>query len=408
MWMDAFFADRIEYGCLQLRFVDGATRSYGSGAPAVVWELESPRVLRRILADPAFMLGQTYLDGQWRVRGGSLIELLQLLMRNFPETNGAGRIWRCAALLLRPLHQWNRRAASRRNVSHHYDLDESLFRGFLDPDMHYSCAYFEHAEQSLEQAQQAKCGHIRRKLLLAPGHRVLDIGCGWGGLAMHLAEHGADVVGVTLSQEQYHVARERVRARGLQRKVDIRLCDYRDVSESFDRVVSVGMFEHVGVPQYGVYFGAVRERLHEDGVALIHTIGRSGPPTVTNPWIRRYIFPGGYIPALSEATAAIERAGVVCADVEVLREHYGHTLLAWLERFDAIRAQVAAVRGERFCRLWEYYLAACAACFFWRDLVVFQLQLARRPGSVPLTRDYLYGAAEYGVEPAKCALHHSA
>lgn len=399
MWIDAFLSNRIRYGTLILEFADGTeSRRYGDGNPVAHWRVASPRVLRQISTDPGFMLGQTYMDGSWSVPAGGLLPLLEVLMRNFhyETADWRGRMWR---MLLAPLQQWNRVRASRRNVSRHYDLDTDMFRQFLDEDMQYSCAYFPRPEATLEEAQRAKCEHIRRKLLLSPGQRVLDIGCGWGGLAMYLAEQAdVQVTGLTLSAEQHRVARERVRERGLEGRVDIRLEDYREHRGEYDRIVSVGMFEHVGVPYYQRYFELVRERLPEDGVALIHTIGRRSPPGLTNSWTRRYIFPGGYIPAMSETMAAIERSSLVCADVEVLRRHYAFTLQHWLQRFQTVRDQWVQRRSETFCRMWEFYLAASASSFLWRDLLVFQFQLARSLEAVPITRDYLYRPAQIGAE----------
>lgn len=386
--------DHIRTGSLRVEFADGRCWDIGEGEPAAVWRLDSPRVLRRVAADPGFMLGQSYMDGAWQAPGG-LLPLLRVLMLNFRLRPAASR-WRW---LLLPLQQWNRARSSRRNVSAHYDLDEAMFRQFLDADMHYSCAYFADPRYTLEQAQQAKCEHILRKLQPKPGQRILDIGCGWGGLAMYLAERAkVRVTGLTLSREQYRVAQERIRERKLQDRVEVRLEDYRQHRGDYDRVVSVGMFEHVGAPFFERYFREVHERLPESGIALIHTIGRCGPPGVTTPWVRRYIFPGGYIPAMSEALAAVEQVGLICADVEVLRKHYARTLEAWLERFQLVRADWVARRGETFCRMWEFYLAASAASFRWRDLVVFQFQLCRSLDALPLTRDYLY--AESGAAGA--------
>lgn len=391
MWIDSFLSNRIRYGTLVLEFSGGAeSRRYGDGEPIAVWRVAEPRVLRRIAADPGFMLGQTYMDGHWSVPPDGLLPLLEVLMRNFPY--GAGSLGeRLRRALVAPFQQWNRARASRRNVSRHYDLDGDMFRQFLDEDMQYSCAYFERPDLSLEQAQFAKREHIRRKLLLEPGQRVLDIGCGWGGLAMHLAERsGVHVTGLTLSVEQQRVAQARVRERGLTDRVDIRLEDYRQHRGGYDRIVSVGMFEHVGAPYFKRYFDTIRQRLPADGVALIHTIGRCTPPGLTNPWTRKYIFPGGYIPAASETMAAVERSGLVCADVEVLRHHYALTLQHWLSRFERVRDDWRRRKGETFCRMWEFYLATSAASFLWRDLVVFQLQLSRSLDAVPMTRDYLY------------------
>ena len=386
--LDRMLDEGIRAGCLQFQTADGRQRCYGNGDPVASVCIHQQGIERGLMSDPDFMLGQTYMDEGWS--SPDLRTLLDVLMRNFSEQE-PGRGQRAIQSLLRPLWQWNRRAASRRNVAHHYDLDESLFRRFLDDDLQYSCAYWDAGVTDLEAAQAAKRALIRRKLKLQAGQTVLDIGCGWGGLAIELAEQaGAQVVGLTLSQEQARVARQRVADRELGDRVDIRMQDYRDVPERFDRIVSVGMFEHVGARYYDTYFGAVRRHLEADGIALIHSIGRTGRPGVTNPWIRRYIFPGGYIPALSEVSAAIERQRLLCTDLEVLRMHYAYTLAAWFERFQAVREAIRSEKGERFCRMWEFYLAASEMAFRHRGLVVFHFQLARDQHAVPRTRDYLW------------------
>lgn len=388
---------RIRHGTLRLRLPDGE-RVFGSGEPVAEWIVRHPRVLRRVARDPELELGETYMDGGWDAGEGGLAGLLALLMRNFPERPPRG--WRrLATPLLRWLQQWNRVARSYRNVAHHYDLDEWLFRRFLDADMHYSCAYFSRPGMDLEAAQRAKVAHLAAKLCLEPGQRVLDIGCGWGGLALQLArEHDVEVTGITLSREQLRVAEGRAREAGLEGRVRFLLADYREHRERYDRVVSVGMFEHVGRPHYLTFFDRVHEMLEPDGIAVLHTIGRFGPPGVTNPWIRRHIFPGGYIPSLSEVAAAIERSGLIHCDVEVLRLHYARTLACWQARFQEHRPEAAARYGERFCRMWEFYLACCEAAFRERDLVVYQIQLARQRDAVPLTRDYLYRPRPTPVE----------
>ena len=385
--LEKMLDQRIREGALQVKYPSGHVASFGTGSPLAVFDLHNSRVLRRVLIDPQFMLGQSYLEGAWSTP--DLRALINVLMRNFPD-QPLGPLRHALRMLWRPLQQWNRRAVSQRNVAHHYDLDEQLFRSFLDDDLQYSCAYWPLGVTDLDTAQAAKRALIRKKLCLKPGQRVLDIGCGWGGLAIELAKQaGAKVVGLTLSEQQARVARERVRERGLTEQVDIRLQDYRDVSERFDRIVSVGMFEHVGVRYYRRFFRELQKHLTPDGLALIHTIGRSGPPTVTNPWIRRYIFPGGYIPAMSEVTAAIERQGLVITDVEVLRLHYAQTLAHWFSRFQQARKAMVEAKGERFCRLWEFYLAACEGAFRWGDLVVFHFQISQQKDAAPLTRDYL-------------------
>lgn len=275
-------------------------------------------------------------------------------------------------------------------MAHHYDLSSRLYELFLDSDRQYSCAYFASPDDSLEEAQLAKKRHIAAKLLLEPGQKLLDIGCGWGGLGLYCAQvSGASVTGVTLSEEQHKIACARAKEQGLDGKVDFRLIDYRDVNDRFDRIVSVGMFEHVGTKHYDEFFNKVRDLLAEDGVMLLHTIGRSDGPGVTDPWIRKYIFPGGYIPALSEMMPAIERSGLVVTDIEVLRLHYAETLRHWSERFSANRDAVKEIYDERFCRMWEFYLAGAEMAFRHWGQVVFQVQLARKQDAVPLTRSYL-------------------
>jgi cyclopropane-fatty-acyl-phospholipid synthase len=302
--------------------------------------------------------------------------------------------------LRRRLKQLNWRGRARRNVAHHYDLDDRLYSLFLDADRQYSCAYFETPGQSLDEAQLAKRRHLAAKLLIGPGQRVLDIGCGWGGLALYVAENCAShVTGITLSQQQLAVARARAAEKGLGAKdigaksmgasADFRLQDYREVTEKFDRIVSVGMFEHVGVGFYDEFFRKCSTALDRDGIMLLHSIGRPEGPSVTNPWIAKYIFPGGYIPALSEVLPAVERAGLLITDIEILRLHYAETLRAWRQRFLAHREEVERIYDQRFVRMWEFYLAASEMAFREQALMVFQLQLTKRQGIVPMTRDYI-------------------
>jgi cyclopropane-fatty-acyl-phospholipid synthase len=282
------------------------------------------------------------------------------------------------------------RKRARRNVAHHYDLDGRLYSLFLDADQQYSCAYFEQPDQSLDDAQLAKKRHLAAKLVLSPGSRVLDIGCGWGGLALYLAEMaGSRVTGITLSSEQHVVASQRASERGLSNAAEFRLQDYRDVPEQFDRIVSVGMFEHVGVGFYDAFFRKCHSLLDDDGVMLLHSIGRSEGPSVTNPWIAKYIFPGGYIPALSEVLPAVERAGLLVTDIEIQRLHYAETLKAWRQRFLAQRSEVEEFYDAGFVRMWEFYLAAAEMSFREQAMMVFQLQLTKRQGVVPMTRDYI-------------------
>ncbi|HKT20176.1 MAG TPA: cyclopropane-fatty-acyl-phospholipid synthase family protein, partial [Stellaceae bacterium] len=346
----------------------------------------------KVLAKPALGFGEAYMDGEITLERGSLSDLFELANRNLPHR----RKWRVPLLsplslaLRRRLQQWNSRGKAKRNAAHHYDLSETLFRGFLDRDLQYSCAYFRRAGLSLEAAQQAKKRHIMAKLALRPGLSVLDIGSGWGGLALDIARSGARVTGITPAAEQIAVARQRAAAAGLSGTVTFEPRDYREIDGPFDRIVSVGMFEHVGAPNYPAFFRTIARLLNEEGVALIHAIGRSDGPGTTDAWTRKYIFPGGYIPALSEVVPAVERAGLFVADLEILRLHYAETLRHWRQRFLAQREAMKSLYDERFCRMWELYLAGSEMAFRHGGLMVFQLQLARRVDALPLTRDYIY------------------
>ncbi len=347
----------------------------------------------KILLRPALGFGEAYMNGAIALERGSLSDLFELANRNLRHRRPL-RLWGLAALArrgARRLQQWNSRWRARRNAAHHYDLSEQLFRAFLDRDLQYSCAYFRAPGLSLDDAQQAKKRHILQKLVLRPGLCVLDIGCGWGGLALEMARAArVKVLGITLATEQIAVAERRARDEGLAREVEFALRDYREIAGPFDRIVSVGMFEHVGAPNYGTFFRTIANLLDADGIALIHSIGRCDGPGATDAWTRKYIFPGGYIPALSEVLPAVERAGLVVADIEILRLHYAETLRCWRERFLAHRDEMCALYGDRFCRMWELYLTGSEMAFRHGGLMVFQLQLARRIDTLPLTRDYMY------------------
>jgi cyclopropane-fatty-acyl-phospholipid synthase len=381
----------IRRGNLVMSSATGRAMRFGDGTgPPIAARFTSKWAQLGALLDPELRFGEAYMDGTFVVEQGSITDFLDLVARE----QAADPPWAVPLAVMRyawrRLSQLNWRSHARDNVAHHYDLDHRLYSLFLDSDRQYSCGYFETPTESLDDAQLAKKRHLAAKLLAGPGSRILDIGCGWGGLALYLAEFcRAKVTGITLSNEQLEAARARAGEGGLGAKVDFRLTDYRDVEGTFDRIVSVGMFEHVGVGFYDAFFRKCAALLAEDGVMVLHSIGRSGPPNATNPWIRKYIFPGGYIPSLSEVIPAIERAGLVVTDVEILRLHYAQTLAAWRERFLAHRDDVQRIYDARFVRMWEFYLACSEVAFRHFGLMVFQLQLARRQDAVPLTRDYL-------------------
>jgi cyclopropane-fatty-acyl-phospholipid synthase len=391
--IESFFSSLIRTGTMRVTTARGRsfTLGDGTGRPIAV-RFTSARAELALLTDPELKLGEAYMDGDFLVEDGSIADVLALAMSQDPSgtpSHLARPQWKLR-YLGRRLRQLNRRGRARRNVARHYDLDGRLYALFLDADRQYSCAYFETPDQSLDDAQLAKRRHLAAKLLLEPGGRVLDIGSGWGGLALYLAEMcGARVTGVTLSGEQLAHSRARAEEKGLAGAVEFRLEDYRDTTGTFDRIVSVGMFEHVGVGFYEAFFGACAKLAAPDGIVLLHSIGRSEGPGITNPFIAKYIFPGGYIPALSEVLPAIERAGLLVTDIEILRLHYAETLKAWRERFLAHREQVERLFDAQFARMWEFYLAASEMAFRHQGMMVFQIQMAKRAGVVPITRDYV-------------------
>lgn len=390
----AALARLVEKGDLRVTLPDGAQHRFGdgSGAPVAIRFADRMAVFW-FLVDPELRLGELYMDGRLILEAGTIYDFLFLILSGArgQRPTWLERLMDGARFHVRRLVTRNTQVSAKANVSHHYDLDDKLYALFLDEDWQYSCAYFETPEQSLEEAQRAKKRHIAAKLCVGPAHRVLDIGCGWGGLGLYLGDvAGArEVLGITLSKEQLAVANQRALERGMAEKVRFELQDYRDLKGSFDRIVSVGMFEHVGPSQYETFFEASARLLDENGVMLLHTIGCSDGPNHPNPWLNRYIFPGGYLPSLSEMLPVIERAGLIVTDIEILRLHYAYTLKAWRERFDARRAEAAALYDERFCKMWEFYLAMSQTAFECQDVAVFQLQLARRQEAVPLTRDYI-------------------
>ncbi len=387
-------AGLVRTGNLTVTGPDGNTHTFGDGSgDPVHLVIKTVRAERAIAFDPMLAAPEAYMDGELDITQGDTLGLLRIVFQNMGP-NGVDAVWtraiEGARNAFRRFHQVNTAARAKRNVQRHYDLSGEFYRLFLDQDMQYSCAYFEQPDMTLEEAQSAKKRHIAAKLKMGPGQSVLDIGSGWGGLGLYLARtFEAEVLGVTLSSEQHAVATERAQSEGLDNHVHFDIRDYRDLSERFDRIVSVGMFEHVGINHYRTFFNKCATLLKPDGVMLLHTIGRSGPPAATSAFIRKYIFPGGYIPALSEVMPAIEKSGLVVNDVEMLRLHYADTLKHWRERFLANRDKVEQIYDERFCRMWDFYLAGSEAAFRWQDLVVFQIQLTRSNDTLPITRGYM-------------------
>ncbi|WP_421917286.1 class I SAM-dependent methyltransferase [Mesorhizobium sp.] len=385
----------VRQGRLMVTSPNGVTDRFGddTGAPAHI-HIKTARAERAITIDPMLALPEAYMSGEVDLPEGGVLGLMRIVFQNIGDAEGIDTAWTRALdkvrHTFRRFQQINTTQRARRNVEVHYDLSVDLYRLFLDEDLQYSCAYFPRLEMTLDEAQSAKKRHIAAKLQLKPGLKLLDIGCGWGGLGLYLASaFNLDVLGVTLSGEQHAVATERALSEGMADRARFEIKDYRELGARFDRIVSVGMFEHVGVNHYKTFFGTCAKLLNRDGVMLLHTVGRSGPPSVTSAFVRKHIFPGGYVPALSEVLPAIEKAGLVVTDVEILRLHYAETLKHWGERFAANRDKARAIYDERFCRMWEFYLAASEASFRWQDLVVFQIQIARKNDTLPMTRDYI-------------------
>jgi len=402
MW-DSLFSNFLKrsfkHGSLIIHLASDKTLQLGdsTGTPVEV-TLHDPSLTRKIMVNPDMAVGEAYMNGNLTVKDDDLYGFLALAVRNmgrngerFNNPTNLQKIMQFARKALRKISQHNPIGRAQENVAHHYDLSDELYEFFLDADKQYSCGYYKSPDDTLEMAQAQKKAHIAGKLCLKPGMRVLDIGCGWGGMGLTLArDYQVNVVGVTLSKEQHKVAVARAKAEGLQDQVEFRLQDYRLVKGPFDRIVSVGMFEHVGVPHYREYFDHIRNFLAPGGVALIHTIGRAAPPNVTSPWVAKYIFPGGYVPALSEVAPIIEDANLITTDIEVWRIHYADTLRDWRARFEANIDKAEAIYDARFCRMWRYYLVAAELTFRLDRQVVFQFQITKRQEAVPLTRDYLY------------------
>jgi cyclopropane-fatty-acyl-phospholipid synthase len=388
--LDRFLKRLIQKGRLTLTDYRGKVSTYGDGdGPSVSIRFNSPQVARKLVMSPSMTLGEGYMDGSIEILSGDIYGVFELLGANLRKGRQAGPWERAAATAYRTLNINNRRA-SRKNVAHHYDISNALYRRFLDPDMQYSCAYFARPDMTLEEAQEAKKAHIAAKLLLKPGLKVLDIGSGWGGLACAIGKREkVEVKGVTLSVEQLALAQEKAKKQKLDDRVTFELRDYRDVTEPFDRIVSVGMFEHVGRPQFQTFFDTCARLLKDDGVMLLHSIGRSRGAGRTDPWIAKYIFPGGYIPSLSEVLPHIEAAGLIVTDVEILRMHYAETCKEWRKRFRAQWGEIAAEYDERFCRMFDFYLAGAESTFRHRKHMVFQIQLTKKIDAAPITRDYI-------------------
>ena len=400
------FRRLFQEGSVEVVDANGALHRFGDGTPPTVRiRFHDGLTPWKLLIAPSMTLGEGYMDGKITVENAHIYDFLELATRNMRRIGSLPLSLTAENLskVVRYIQQFNFARRARRNVAHHYDLSRQLFELFLDSDRQYSCAYFDRPDDDIETAQINKKRHLAAKLLLADGQRVLDIGCGWGGLGLYLAKKfDLHVTGITLSEEQHAVANERALNERMAGRATFDLRDYREQTGTFDRIVSVGMFEHVGIPYYQTFFDKVRDLLKDDGVMLLHTIGRSGRPSVTDPWIRKYIFPGGYIPALSEVMPAIEDAGLTVTDIEFIGPHYAETLRAWQNRFQANRDKVKALYDERFCRMWEYYLAGSEVSFRHMGLTLFQIQMVKNRESVPMTRDYI-AELEKSIESARAA-----
>ncbi len=377
--------------------IDSNQKKYVIGKPLkddpIKIKLLDKNLSYKLLMNPDLYFGEAYTDGSLIIENGTLTEFLEIAFRNI----GRGYIniyWKILKKIkgnYRYLTNFNKIVKSKKNVSHHYDISEKLYDLFLDENRQYSCAYFKNENETLEEAQNNKIDHIIKKLKIEPDQKVLDIGSGWGTLALSIANKTkASVTGITLSENQLEYSLKKAKEMNLSNQVDFKLIDYRQLNEKFDRIVSVGMFEHVGRKFYSTYFNQVSKLLKEKGIALIHTIGSSNPPRDPQPWITKYIFPGGYTPSLSEVSRPIENSGLIISDMEVLRMHYAHTLRHWKERFLSKKEDVLGMFDEKFYRMWEFYLASCEMAFKWGDQVVFQFQLSKDNSSVPNTRDYIY------------------
>ena len=392
--LEMVFKNWLRKGTLRIIDANGVTSVFGGTIPyhEITVRFHDPALPLMLMGDFTTALGEAYMDGRLTLEEGTLYDLLELLAINYENSQPVwfDRINQFFGLFLRRFQQYNPIPRALKNVAHHYDLSSELYKLFLDKDMQYSCAYFRHPDDTLEVAQAEKKRHIAAKLLLRPGMRVLDIGCGWGGMALYLARnYGVEVVGLTLSEEQLKIATERASQESLDHRVRFYLRDYREETGEYDRIVSVGMFEHVGAPYYSKFFNKVQQLLKHDGMMLLHAIGRADGPGTTNRWMQKYIFPGAYAPALSEVFPAIEKTKLWATDTEILRLHYAETLRRWATRFEENRAAIAEIYDERFCRMWEFYLRGCEVNFRYLSLMVFQVQIAKSIDAVPIVRDYM-------------------
>ena len=347
----------------------------------------------KLLFNPDLYFGEAYTDGTAKIENGSLTDFLEIALKNIGrnQTNILSQILNKLRGTYRYLTNFNVTKKSKKNVAHHYDISDDLYDLFLDPKRQYSCAYFKNENDSLETAQNNKIDYIIKKLNLKPNQKVLDIGCGWGSLAIEIAKKSqCEVTGITLSENQYKYSINKAKELNVENQVQFKLIDYRQLNEKFDRIVSVGMFEHVGRKYYKTFFNQINKLLNDTGIALIHTIGSVNQPRDPQPWITNYIFPGGYTPSMSEITVPIEKSGLIISDIEVLRMHYSHTLRNWKERFLNNKSKVLTMFDENFFRMWEFYLTSCEMVFKWSDQVVFQFQLSKDLTSLPTTRDYIY------------------
>jgi cyclopropane-fatty-acyl-phospholipid synthase len=396
--LNAMLSRIVRIGTLEVEDAEGHVhRHVGTVEPFARVKLHDTSLYTALVWDPDLKAGEAYMDGTLTIEQGTLRDFLTIfaINRGVSRKLPIQKPLRKLAKRLKAVFQRNTMIQSRRNVAHHYDLSNELYSLFLDAGLNYSCAYFRSPTDTLEQAQQNKLRHIAAKLNLQPGHRILDIGCGWGGMAIYLAQHfDVHVTGVTLSVEQLRLAEERAKQLGFAQKIEFKLTDFREVSGKFDRITSIGMLEHVGISYLPQYFSKVQSLLKDDGVALIHAIGRKGGPGATGKWLRKYIFPGGYSPALSETFAAIEASGLWVTDTEIWRLHYAQTLSAWHDRFEANRDKAAALLGERFCRMWEFYLLTSELSFRYFKHMVFQIQLTKSVDTLPLQRDYMLQAEQ--------------